>query len=372
MNLSVQPEITQSRARQPLSAHEMKLPPSPTPRYGELVSWYAGPKVLDGIFLGMSSDGQPVLTYASGNNQTGHSRTSCRSLTLIRRSDPFTVQDPAWHGLPSGAICRPLDSEATALKAALSHMVPPGVIPLHLISEFWKRGYETFVVGGSVRDAIGGMTPHDVDLITTMPMHLVRAILASITGKPVRPNNKTGFVRLGEPDDGDSNFIDIKLFAPEDLNPEDIVFGGDFLSDTRARDFAANSVYYDPENNALIDPSRQGIIDSEAKTLNLVHDHIQSLPKKRARIFVRCCKFKARGFVVTPSTAVSLKQHYSTDIGALTSLEIRDYVFAQIVNKTHRSDKDAVWAAFKASVVELSSQEIWTKHFDRLTEEVLG
>jgi len=49
--------------------------------------------------------------------------------------------------------------------------LPPG--PLHVTRALREAGWETYAVGGAVRDALRGLSPVDVDLATAAPPEAV-------------------------------------------------------------------------------------------------------------------------------------------------------------------------------------------------------
>ena len=129
------------------------------------------------------------------------------------------------------------------------------------MSEFHLRGYETFIVGGTVRDIIQGEASYDIDLATTMPLSSSLPLLQSMFGK-VHPNPEFGYIRIGGNPASGEPFIDVKNFPLYNPGCADVLFGSDLDVDLKYRDFACNSIYYDPFNEAFIDPSGRGVDDA--------------------------------------------------------------------------------------------------------------
>jgi tRNA nucleotidyltransferase/poly(A) polymerase len=77
-------------------------------------------------------------------------------------------------------VIRPLQQERDALLGLLNRHIPPGPTYLELIEEVWNRGYEIFLVGGTVRDVMAGLKSQDVDMVTSIPLDRAIPLLASM------------------------------------------------------------------------------------------------------------------------------------------------------------------------------------------------
>ena len=89
----------------------------------------------------------------------------------LRAEDPFTPSLPNWRYLPSDAkIVRPSADELSSIRRLMARTIPPGFTYYEFAREVWLRGYEIFLIGGTLRDVLTGTLPKDADFITTMPM----------------------------------------------------------------------------------------------------------------------------------------------------------------------------------------------------------
>ena len=115
-----------------------------------------------------------------------------------------------------------------------------------------------YVVGGSVRDFLSGLSPknHDWDICAPIPSETFAAI-ATNCGFSVKSVYKTtGTVKLH---DADKNDYEFSCFRSDEYVrgthvPVSIYFTDDIVLDAKRRDFTANAVYYDVANDCYLDP----------------------------------------------------------------------------------------------------------------------
>ena len=132
-----------------------------------------------------------------------------------------------------------------------------------------------FVVGGSVRDFLCGVTPknggYDWDICSTISTDEFVALAQShsFTVKSVYKN--TGTIKLKDSDGIDyeySRFRSDKYVRGMHV-PVEIFFTDDISLDARRRDFTCNAVYYDIKNGSYLDPLN-GIRAIQEKRLTTV------------------------------------------------------------------------------------------------------
>jgi hypothetical protein len=133
------------------------------------------------------------------------------------------------------------------------------------------RGIPVFVVGGAVRDAVQGRTDiKDIDMAYGCSAAEMRRVAAA-EGWPVAYTSPNGLVQLGEQKakfalEGKSlnGFnSDVADFA------EPRVCGCDLTRELSVRDFTCNSLFYDPLNGTVLDPSGVGVADARARRLRI-------------------------------------------------------------------------------------------------------
>ncbi len=143
-----------------------------------------------------------------------------------------------------------------------------------IIRRLSEAGYETYIVGGAIRDLMLGRTPKDYDISTSARPEQVKEVFGRkrtmIIGKRFR------LVHLYHGDE----IIEISTFrqAPECTGriedkqfahpaPENMIFSdneyGTAEEDAWRRDFTINALFYDPLTEKILDFTGHGISDME-------------------------------------------------------------------------------------------------------------
>jgi hypothetical protein len=344
----------------------LRLPTCPIPRPGDSVVWYSDAMPLQGTLHGHRPDGRPSVRTAFGNEST------LPSFDLIRLADPSKALGPNWLRLPAaGKILTPSPHEATEFGHLLSQRIPPGPQYSELVTEIWHRGFEVFLVGGSVRDIISGEVAHDVDLATTNPLIKAKPLLEAMFRHPPSVDPEDGFVRLGGSTSTRDPFIDLKMFSLFLPGTVDAIFGAEFQDDLIHRDFACNALYYDPVNHAIIDPSGRGVMDAEDRRLTLVCDTAQRSASHLAKILVRFFKFLSRGFTASDSTAEAIRTKFLPSFPAMTESMRVQYVRAQLFSKCPKDLRERTLQQFQRVMLDFGAGEIWTEYLEPIRSEIL-
>jgi hypothetical protein len=346
---------------------ELKLPNCPIPRPGDDVVWYTDSVLHKGILEGHGTEGRPHVR--------SEFNYSCvlDSFDVIRLADPTKKRGPAWEYLPTnGKIYAATASEQNAFGKLLSRPVPPGPKYVELLTEIWSRGFEIFVVGGTVRDVLAGKDTHDVDLVTTMPLNRAASLLKVMYRKHPEISGKNGYVRLGGVPKWGDPFIDLKMFSLAMPGSDAAIFGSDFGCDVGQRDFSCNAIYYDPINASLIDPSGRGISDAAGKKLCLVCDSNIRRPKQRAQIVIRFIKFRMRGFEATVETLETIRNVYLPELASMDGSERLRYMRAQLINKCRPAERQQSLSHFQETMVALGAEAEWNAYFEPLKGDLLS
>jgi len=250
---------------------------------------------------------------------------------------------------------------ARNFKGLLNTPIPPGPTASELIREIQSRGFEAYVVGGTVRDVLRGQPSHDIDVVTTMPLKWCRSLIKQMFRHAPEGERTRGFIRIGgSPGSGDP-FIDLKVFSDSLPGTPDATFGVGFERDLSHRDFACNAVYFDPTNSALIDPSGMGIEDAIHHKLRLVC--ATGDPYQHAQLFIRFFKFCSRGFEPTPETTEAVLEFAQT-IRVMTHHVRVSYVRAQLLNKCANSqDQRPELDRFGEFMTKFGAGHVWQELF---------
>lgn len=162
-----------------------------------------------------------------------------------------------------------------------------------------KAGYASYVVGGCVRDACLGLTPHDYDLCTAALPEQTEAVFAE--KRLVLAGKKHGTVGVVT----DCGVVEITTFRTEgdyrdNRHPEWVRFVPEVEQDLARRDYTMNAMAYSPKRG-FADPFG-GRADLRAKVLRAVGDPEQRFQEDSLRI-LRGVRFAVRfGFSVEEET----------------------------------------------------------------------
>lgn len=132
-----------------------------------------------------------------------------------------------------------------------------------------SAGFEAWAVGGCVRDALLGLTPHDYDLCTSATPDQMEALFSDTT--LVLAGEKHGTVGVVT----QSGVVEITTFRQESAyqdhrHPDAVTFVTDIRQDLSRRDFTVNAMAWS-EKRGLMDPFG-GQADLKNKVLRAVGD----------------------------------------------------------------------------------------------------
>ena len=159
-----------------------------------------------------------------------------------------------------------------------------------------KAGFEAYAVGGCVRDALLGLTPHDYDLCTNALPAQTASLFPGHT--LVRSGEKHGTIGVVF----DKEVIEITTFRTEggysdSRHPGWVQFVPNVEDDLSRRDFTVNAMAYNPKTG-YIDPFG-GQADLEKGILRAVGDPVTRFTEDALRI-LRGVRFGVR-FSLTPT-----------------------------------------------------------------------
>ena len=166
--------------------------------------------------------------------------------------------------------------------------LPPNV--LYCIEKLENAGYATYAVGGCVRDACLGHTPHDYDLCTAATPDVTAAIFAH--HNLVKAGEKHGTIGVVL----DKEVIEITTFRTEGAytdsrHPQWVSFVPDIERDLARRDFTVNAMAYSP-SRGFADPFG-GQADLKNHILRAVGDPFLRFTEDALRI-LRGVRFAVR------------------------------------------------------------------------------
>lgn len=189
------------------------------------------------------------------------------------------------------------------------------ILPLsiqHALTALQEAGYEAFVVGGCVRDALLQREPKDWDITTNaLPEQIQKLFPHSLY------LNAFGTVTVRV----ENNDIEITTYRSDGQysdfrHPDKVEFGVSLVQDVQRRDFTINALAYDGKH---IMDYVEGQADIQARLVRAVGDPVQRFQEDALRM-MRAIRFSSQlGFSIESATwqaitaQVKLIQHVSAE-----------------------------------------------------------
>ena len=176
--------------------------------------------------------------------------------------------------------------------------IPPKI--RYVMEKLRSSGFESFIVGGSVRDAVMGLTPHDFDVTTIADTDQLQEVFKD--DRTVTQGLKHGTLTVII----DNEPIEITTYRLDgDYNdhrhPDSVTFTKELKEDLIRRDFTINAMAYSDETG-LIDVTG-GVSDIENGILRTVGDPAKRFDEDPLRI-LRGLRFAGRfGFEIEKDTS---------------------------------------------------------------------
>lgn len=181
-------------------------------------------------------------------------------------------------------------------------------LPAHAaraIARLEDAGYETWAVGGCVRDSLRGAQPHDWDLCTAAKPEQMQAVFAG--ERVLETGLKHGTLTLLTADGP----LEITTFRADGSysdgrHPDGVRFVPDVTADLARRDFTVGAMAWHPDRG-LCDPYR-GLDDLQDGVLRAVGDPDARFTEDALRI-LRAVRFASQlGFAVEDETAAAMRR----------------------------------------------------------------
>jgi len=180
----------------------------------------------------------------------------------------------------------------------MPRLQPPSTV-LAIASQLEKAGYETWCVGGAIRDALLGHPHLAWDLATSATPPQMREVFGPRRTIPVGEEFGTIGVL-----DREGNMHEVTTFRRDvrtDGRHAVVEFGASLDDDLARRDFTINAIAYSPSSGVLRDPFG-GQKDLELRIVRAVGDPDARMREDRLRA-LRAIRFAARfGFAIDEST----------------------------------------------------------------------
>ena len=196
----------------------------------------------------------------------------------------------------------------------------------YILKKLGEAGYEAFVVGGCVRDAILGREANDWDITTSaLPME-VKSVFRKTFDTGIKHGTVTVLLHEGQ---FEVTTYRIDGIYEDSRHPKEVTFTSNLEEDLRRRDFTINAMAYHPEVG-LIDPY-YGLSDLESGVIRAVGNPSERFNEDALRI-MRAIRFSAQlGFAIDPETALAIKE-FAPKLSDISHERIRDELVKLLVS----------------------------------------
>lgn len=178
----------------------------------------------------------------------------------------------------------------------VGHLDPPAAVR-EIVARLEREGFESWCVGGAVRDALLGHAHLDWDLATAAtPQHVMR-----IFKRTVPVGVEFGTVGVLDSDNVMHEVTTFRRDVRTDGRHAEVEFGASLDDDLARRDFTINAIAYHPKTEELRDPF-EGRLDLQRGVVRAVGNADARMREDRLRA-LRAIRFASRfGFHIEPET----------------------------------------------------------------------
>jgi len=217
---------------------------------------------------------------------------------------------------------------------------------LRIARRLEKAGFETWCVGGALRDNLLGLENHDFDLATAAPPDEVRRLFSHTVPVGIEHGTVAVLDRQHRPHEVTTFRRDIRTDGRHAV----VEFGVSLMDDLARRDFTINALAYHPLRYEWRDPFK-GAEDLEKKLIRSVGDANWRFQEDYLRI-LRGLRFSARfAFRIHARTLEAAKANVA-GLAHLSAERVRDEWFKGIATAGRVSKLVALW-------LDVGAARIW-------------
>jgi len=208
---------------------------------------------------------------------------------------------------------------------------------LRIAKTLEDSGYETWCVGGAIRDNLLGLENHDFDLTTAAPPDEVRRLFKRTVPVGIEHGTVAVLDRRNTPHEVTTFRKDIRTDGRHAV----VEFGVSLMDDLARRDFTINAIAYHPIAHRWQDPF-EGAADLEHKLIHSVGDPNWRFQEDYLRI-LRALRFSARfRFRIHARTLEAAKAN-AQGLAQLSAERVRDEWFKGIMTAARVSKLLTLW-----------------------------
>src|SRR5262245_13792445 len=227
---------------------------------------------------------------------------------------------------------------------------------LKIAQKLEDAGFETWCVGGAIRDNLLGVANHDFDLTTAAPPPEVQRIFKRTVPVGIEHGTVAVLDRANQPHEVTTFRKDIQT----DGRHATVEFGVSLMDDLARRDFTINAIAYHPIRHEWRDPFH-GEQDLAKKLIRSVGDPNWRFQEDYLRI-LRALRFSARfEFRIHAGTLEAAKANIQ-GLAQLSAERVRDEWFKGIESARKVSKLVALW-------VDTGAKRIWLPELGAGSEE---
>lgn len=217
---------------------------------------------------------------------------------------------------------------------------------LRIARRLEDAGYETWCVGGAVRDNLLGLENHDFDLTTAAVPEIVQGMFR----RTVPIGVEHGTVAVLDTQNRAHEVTTFRRDVQTDGRHARVEFGVSLTDDLARRDFTINAIAYHPLRHEWRDPFN-GAADLERKLIRAVGDPNWRFQEDYLRI-LRALRFSARFEFRIHAATREAAQANAQGLAQLSAERVRDEWFKGIATARRTSRLVALWR-------EIGAARIW-------------
>ena len=222
--------------------------------------------------------------------------------------------------------------------------IPPEV--LKIAKRLEEAGYETWCVGGAIRDNLLKLENHDFDLTTVAPPKEVQRLFKRTVPVGIEHGTVAVLDAHNTPHEVTTFRKDIKTDGRHAV----VEFGVSLMDDLARRDFTVNAIAYHPLRHEWRDPF-EGAADLERKLIRSVGDANWRFQEDYLRI-LRALRFSARFEFRIHSRTLEAAKTNAQGLAQLSAERVRDVWWKGIASAHKVSKLVTLW-------VEVGAARIW-------------
>ncbi len=234
----------------------------------------------------------------------------------------------------------------TLLRMTFPDRLPIPEEVLRIAKKLEDAGFETWCVGGAIRDNLLGLENHDFDLTTAAPPEKVCKLFKRTVPVGIEHGTVAVLDEQNQPHEVTTFRKDIRTDGRHAV----VEFGVSLMDDLARRDFTINAIAYHPLKHEWRDPF-QGEDDLRKKLVRSVGDPNWRFQEDYLRI-LRALRFSARfAFKIHARTLEAAKANVA-GLAQLSAERVRDEWFKGIATAKRVSRLLALW-------METGAARIW-------------